>query len=291
MILERLVKIMTEMEMFAKALAFASQKHVDQTRNDGKTPYIYHPIKVAEIVRDAGGDIKMQIAAILHDTLEDTDATEADIKEFGDDVLEAVKLVTRAKGADEMEYVKNILKNNMAATVKNADKIHNVWEAPFCDDKMWAKQYLRKSRRYYYGKFSKALDNLICDSEGVLSIYNPIQKPLRLNEEDLMLYTEKEIILYKQCEALYKTIAKRPDFTKQEIQFWYNDIGRYYFCIVDDKVWNLGKMGWVPCQTNPIDESEYGENLNQVNRDEVVRFIERGKNNNYFYDFVELELL
>ena len=65
----------------------------------------------------------MQIAAILHDTLEDTDATEADIKEFGDDVLEAVKLVTRAKGADETEYVKNILKNNMAATVKNADRI------------------------------------------------------------------------------------------------------------------------------------------------------------------------
>ena len=118
---------MNKEKKLAKAIAFAAEKHVNQKRKDG-TPYIFHPLAVAELLKRYGYDIDYQVAGILHDELEDTDATDDEVRAFGEDIYEAVKLVTRPKGADEAEYVKNILGNRMAAAVKNADKIHGMAE-------------------------------------------------------------------------------------------------------------------------------------------------------------------
>ena len=155
---------MTEHELFAKALSFAAEKHAGQTRADG-SPYIYHPIKVAEILKDAGYDLRYQMAGLLHDILEDTDATEDEVRVFGEGVLVAVKLVTRPEGMDEEEYVAAILQNPMATAVKNADKIHNMTDIVEAPDKEWAKQYIQKVKKYYAGKFTLALDAAIAHAE------------------------------------------------------------------------------------------------------------------------------
>ena len=158
---------MTEHELFAKALAFAAEKHTGQTRRDG-SPYIYHPIKVAELLKDAGYDLRYQMAGLLHDVLEDTDATEEEVRVFGEDVLEAVKLVTRPEGMAEELYVEAILQNRMAAAVKTADKIHNMNDVITAPDKKWAKRYVKKVKKYYAGKFSTALDEAIAQAENLL---------------------------------------------------------------------------------------------------------------------------
>jgi (p)ppGpp synthase/HD superfamily hydrolase len=168
---------MNELEMYSKALMLATEAHMYQTRKDKKTPYISHPIAVANVVRDQGYDVRYQTVAFLHDVLEDTDHTEEEIRFFGEDILEAVKLLTRPEGADESEYVARILENHMAAVVKNADKICNLWDAMYEGvpgekraDKVrdFVEKYLTKTRTYYTGKFSRALDISISKVEYAL---------------------------------------------------------------------------------------------------------------------------
>ena len=157
-----------------EAIVFAAEKHAGQVRKDG-TAYIYHPIHVAGMLKDSGYGEDYQIAAVLHDVLEDADATEEDVSHYGEAVLKTVKLVTRPDGMDEEEYVSRILTNPMAAAVKNADKIHNLHEAVlFGSDKremsekelQFARRYVEKSARYYKGRFTKELDECIiaCDA-------------------------------------------------------------------------------------------------------------------------------
>ena len=149
---------MNKEEKLAKAIAFAAEKHANQKRKDG-TPYIFHPLAVAELLKRYDYDIDYQVAGILHDVLEDTDTTDDEVRAFGEDVYEAVKLVTRPKGADEAEYVKNILDNRMAAAVKNADKVHNMCDIITTNNRSTILNYAKKVEKYYKGKFSYALDN------------------------------------------------------------------------------------------------------------------------------------
>ncbi len=69
---------------FVDALAFAIAAHGDQTRKGGDIPYVSHLLGVASLVLEAGGDEDMAIAGLLHDTIEDTATTAADIEDrFG----------------------------------------------------------------------------------------------------------------------------------------------------------------------------------------------------------------
>lgn len=163
---------MEKHQRLAEAIGFAAKKHAGQVRKDG-TPYIYHPLKVAELVKDSGYEIKYQIVAILHDVLEDTDATESEVKEFGEDVLVAVKLLTRPEGMLEGDYVNAILGNHMAAVVKNADKIHNMFDVAYNPDKLWGKRYVEKVQYYYNDKFSLALNKAIKFAEERLNLNEP----------------------------------------------------------------------------------------------------------------------
>ena len=164
-------------ERFAAAISLASVKHRFQTRKDGVTPYIYHPIAVAELVRYAGYGLEYQTAAMLHDVLEDTDTDEVELEFFGEEILVAVKLLTRPEGADEAKYVSRILEDPIARVVKNADKICNLWDAVTegTPGKIrskrahsFAERYIKKAEDYYEGNFSSALDQSIRMTRGKL---------------------------------------------------------------------------------------------------------------------------
>lgn len=125
----------TELQFLLGALKFASEKHILLKRKDAeRTPYIHHPIRVAELICRVGKiyDPVVLSAALLHDVIEDTDATEGDIIEkFGAEVAGVVKEVSDDKSLDkktrkEMQILHAPHLSYKAKLIKLADKISNV---------------------------------------------------------------------------------------------------------------------------------------------------------------------
>ena len=109
-----------------RAIEFATQKHKGQKRIGGKD-YISHPIAVYEMVKKQGYGEDYQITALFHDLLEDTNATEEEVLFYGgQNVLIAVKLLTKEKGYNMKNYIDGIKANPIAFAVKSADRLHNL---------------------------------------------------------------------------------------------------------------------------------------------------------------------
>ena len=86
-----------QVEVLVRALNYATKMHEGQKRESGE-PYITHPIAVANILIDLGLDYSAVSAALLHDCVEDTTATDEDIKRnFGTEIAELVLGVTKLK--------------------------------------------------------------------------------------------------------------------------------------------------------------------------------------------------
>lgn len=118
-----------------KALEFAAEKQRDQRRKGIEaSPYINHPIQVAEVLATFGqvDDLTTLQAAILHDTIEDKDTTKADLEElFGSDVAEVVSEVTDDKSLPKQERKRLQVEHtphlsDRAKQIKIADKTCNV---------------------------------------------------------------------------------------------------------------------------------------------------------------------
>merc|ERR1712137_1338702 len=120
--------------LILKASDFAAKKHVDQRRKVGDIPYINHPIGVANFLTEIGGvnDIVAIQAALLHDTVEDTDTTMEEIKNFfGDEVAAVVAEVTDDKSLGKAERKKAQVEHAKHASyqaklVKLCDKLYNL---------------------------------------------------------------------------------------------------------------------------------------------------------------------
>lgn len=117
-----------------KAIEFASLKHRDQRRKDTvKAPYINHCIRVASIIESIGGIDNQEIlmAAVLHDTIEDTGTTANEIEKlFGLRILELIKSVSDDKNLSkqirkelQVEHAPHASED--VALLKFADKIAN----------------------------------------------------------------------------------------------------------------------------------------------------------------------
>ena len=104
-----------------KAMEIAYKAHHGQVDKSG-VPYIFHPIHLAEQM-DTEDEC---IVALLHDVVEDTEMTFEQLeKDFSETVIQALKLVTRDKNEDYMQYVEKIKMNPIAKKVKLADLKHN----------------------------------------------------------------------------------------------------------------------------------------------------------------------
>ncbi len=123
--------------LLEKAFDFAKKAHENQKRASGEE-YFTHPCAVAQILVDLGLDSATVAAAFLHDVIEDTPVSEGDIKkEFGDEVLELVKGVTKLEKIEfksqEEEQAENFRKIFVAMAkdirviiIKLADRLHNM---------------------------------------------------------------------------------------------------------------------------------------------------------------------
>jgi guanosine-3',5'-bis(diphosphate) 3'-pyrophosphohydrolase len=125
----------SDISRLLRAISFAAEKHRNQRRKDEEaSPYINHPIALAALLVSVGGveDVVVLQAAILHDTVEDTDTTFAELAEhFGAQVASIVQEVTDDKNlpkADrkQMQIDHAPHASREAALVKLADKICNL---------------------------------------------------------------------------------------------------------------------------------------------------------------------
>ena len=126
----------TDLEVIQRAYEYADEKHKNQLRKSGE-PYIIHPLAVAEIVAEIGLDTDAITAALLHDCLEDTDASFEEISRmFGETVANLVEGVTKLTRVQystmEEQQMENLRKMFMAMSkdirvilIKIADRLHN----------------------------------------------------------------------------------------------------------------------------------------------------------------------
>ena len=105
-----------------RALRLCFDAHKDQVDKTG-LPYVFHPFHLAEQMTDE----YTTVVALLHDVVEDTDYTLADLEAMGypAPVLEALRLLTHDPAVPYMDYVAALKPNPIARAVKLADLRHN----------------------------------------------------------------------------------------------------------------------------------------------------------------------
>jgi guanosine-3',5'-bis(diphosphate) 3'-pyrophosphohydrolase len=165
------------MNRLIQALDFAAGKHRDQRRKDAAaSPYINHPIALANVLANEAGidDERVLIAAVLHDTVEDTETTEQELaREFGQEVAGIVLEVSDDKALPVAERKRLQIEHAAALSrraklVKLADKICNLRDVADNPPTGWS---LTRKREYF--DWAKAVvDNLRGAHPGLESIFD-----------------------------------------------------------------------------------------------------------------------
>jgi GTP diphosphokinase / guanosine-3',5'-bis(diphosphate) 3'-diphosphatase len=144
-----------DLALLFRALAFAAHKHRDQRRKDAEaSPYINHPIALAEVLAGEGGvaDAEVLAAALLHDTIEDTATTAEELRaEFGARIAAMVEEVTDDQSLPKADRKRLQIEHAAALSagaklVKLADKICNLRDVA---DRPPAKWELQRRQEYF----------------------------------------------------------------------------------------------------------------------------------------------
>jgi len=191
----------TERRDILRALHWSRKLHEGQKRASGE-PYIIHPIRTAEILIDLRLDPPAIKAALLHDVLEDTEVTKADlVEQFGEDVGAMVEGVTKIddmdvgkstrKAASLRKMVWAMVDDLRVIVIKLADKRHN----------MNTLQYIREDERR------------LRIARECLEIYAPMAGKLGMSS----LKTELEDLSFKYLKPdAYNQIKEHVDLKKEE---------------------------------------------------------------------------
>jgi len=147
-----------EREKIREALIVAELCHKGQKRDEG-TPYILHPMRVGLILLNELGITNTEpiIIALLHDVMEDSDITEAEIEaRFGAEVVHAVKTLTKPKNDDmpkeerNRRYMENLAKaDRVIQRIKLSDRLDNVRGLHRSPDVSKRREYWRETRDVY----------------------------------------------------------------------------------------------------------------------------------------------
>jgi GTP diphosphokinase / guanosine-3',5'-bis(diphosphate) 3'-diphosphatase len=159
--------------LLLRAIAFAADKHRSHRRKDAEaSPYINHPIAVAELLANEAWvfDVDVLIAAILHDTVEDTDTTSAELSAtFGARVSAIVAEVTDDKSLPKAERKRLQIEHARtgsaeAQLVKLADKIVNLRDLATRPPAGWSRE-----RKREYFDWCKAVVDAMRDRHAALA--------------------------------------------------------------------------------------------------------------------------
>ncbi len=228
---------------FKDVYATAQMAHMGQTRRDG-SEYFTHPSEVRDIAQGFyPEDQVVQMAALLHDSLEDAPGSTVqsveEMEEFikgsiqdpeaGEEVIRVVRALTHEKGADYTSYVMGLVNDTPALRVKLADMVHNLSDAPRPKQKM---------------KYKSALDAIgeqtgggppagISDNHWN-QLYSLVEgKKMRLTESELRLIIREEIGRSFSTNAdgpipYWKTVADDVLVTVMPIE-----VGEKYACEIE----------------------------------------------------------
>lgn len=178
----------SELKTFIKALSFAAEKHRNQRRKDAKaSPYINHPIELVNVLANEVNitDIETLCAAVLHDTIEDTDTMLEELKEiFGQKITAIVLELT-----DDKSLPKSVRKQKQiehapccmreAKLVKLADKICNLRDILTAPPVKWSTE-----RKNAYFKWAEDVVKGIRGSQSELEVI--FDKLLKENHAKLL---------------------------------------------------------------------------------------------------------
>ena len=158
-------------KLFHTALEFAAKAHQNQMRKLSDTPYIVHPVETAWILFKESAPFPLQIAALLHDTLEDTNTTPQDIEAlFGKEILALVQACSEDKKKSWEER-----KTHTIAFIKTApedvkmlclaDKLSNLRsiasDYPKLGESLWQRFHRGKDQqKWYYKELLLSLSSL-----------------------------------------------------------------------------------------------------------------------------------
>ncbi len=202
----------------------ARMAHVGQTRRDG-SEYFSHPSEVRNIARKFyPKDNVVQMAALLHDSLEDapgsTVSSVEEMEDFikgsiqdpaaGDEVIRVVRALTHEKGGDYLSYVVDLLGDVPTLRVKLSDMVHNLTDNPSPKQKVKYKSALDaiaqktggKAPRGISDKHWNTLTSLVTDIEGA------VMKEAVLSMDDMDALNDKVDEFGYTKEGLYELVIK-----------------------------------------------------------------------------------